>query len=59
MRLGVTVDKVRSALLKPDEIDPDEVIRNDLRGTYYGKKAVVTISVVQKRLIQVNPRESK
>lgn len=59
MRLGVTVDKVRSALLKPDEIDPDEVIRNDLRRTYYGKKAVVTISVVQKRLIQVNPRESK
>lgn len=59
MRLGVTVDKVRSALLKPDEIDPDEVIRNDLRRTYYGKKAVVTISVVQKRLIQVDPRESK
>ncbi|EEP28807.1 hypothetical protein GCWU000342_00149 [Shuttleworthella satelles DSM 14600] len=59
MRLGVTVDKVRSALLKLDEIDPDEVIRNDLRRTYYGKKAVVTISIVQKRLIQVNPRESK
>lgn len=59
MRLGVTVDKVRSALLKPDAIDPDEVIRNDLRRTYYGKKAIVTISVAQKRLIQVNPRGSK
>ena len=59
MRLGVTVDKVRSALLKPDAIDPDEVIRNDLRRTYYGKKAIVTISIAQKRLIQVNPRGSK
>ena len=59
MRLGVTVDKIRSALLKPDAIDPDEVIRNDLRRTYYGKKAIVTISVAQKRLIQVNPRGSK
>lgn len=59
MRLGVTMDKVRSALLKPDAIDPDEVIRNDLRRIYYGKKAIVTISVAQKRLIQVNPRGSK
>ncbi len=51
--------KGRCALLKPDAIGPDEVIRNDLRRTYYGKKAIVTISVAQKRLIQVNPRGLK
>lgn len=57
MRQGVSVDDVLDALVNPVRIGDSRTLKDgDVRQTFYGKDAVVTISVRDKRLIQTNPR---
>ena len=56
MRLGVPVEDALDALLNPDHFGPvRELPDGDIRQTYYGVKAAVTISIRDHRLIQTNP----
>ena len=55
MRLGFLVSDGLDAIINPIEIGDLEYIRGDIRRTFYGKKAQVTISERDNRLIQGNP----
>ena len=56
MRLGVPVDDALDALLHPDDIIDEGVFPGgDTRMLFVGKKAAVTISSRDKRLIQTMP----
>ena len=56
MRQGTPVDNSLDALLNPIDISDFQYMPDgDIRKTYYGKKADVTISVRDKKLIQANP----
>lgn len=55
MRQGVSVDDALDALVNPVRIgDPRTLEDGDVRQTFYGKVAAVTISVRDQRLIQTN-----
>lgn len=55
MRLGFLVSDGLDAIVNPIEIGDLEYIKGDIRRTFYGKKAQVTISERDNRLIQGNP----
>ena len=56
MRQGTPVDYSLDALLNPIDISDFQYMPDgDIRKTYYGKNADVTISVRDKKLIQANP----
>lgn len=56
MRQGTPVDYSLDALLNPVDISDIQYMPDgDIRKTYYGKNADVTISVLDKKLIQANP----
>ena len=56
MRQGTPVDYSLDALLNPIDIsDIQRMPDGDIRKTYYGKNAYVTISIRDKKLIQANP----
>lgn len=60
MRLGVPVIDAYNAIKNPIRISSDYTVSGgDVRRIYYGEKAVVTISLRDKRLIQTNPRGDK
>ncbi|MBQ9082815.1 MAG: phage minor capsid protein [Clostridia bacterium] len=55
-RCGVSIENVLDALLNPIELKPSrEFPDGDIRQNFVGKKAKVTISIRDKRLIQTNP----
>lgn len=57
MRCGVTVEDALNALQDPVKLGKLRTLDDgDMRQTFYGNKATVTISVRDKRLIQTNPR---
>lgn len=57
LRQGVSVEDVLDALANPIRTsEPRRLADGDIRQTFYGKKAAVTISIRDKRLIQTNPR---
>ncbi len=56
MRQGTPLDYSLDALLNPIELsDIQHFSDGDIRQTYYGKHAQVTISLRDKKLIQANP----
>lgn len=56
MRLGVPVADAYDAIKRPTDIDQDYTMADgNVRRTYFGKRAIVTISVRDGRLIQTNP----
>ena len=60
MRCGVPVDDVLDALTNPVRVGGIRMLDDgDMRQTYIGASAKVTISVRDKRLIQTNPRKER
>ncbi|ERL19806.1 prevent-host-death family protein [Oribacterium sp. oral taxon 078 str. F0263] len=59
MREATTIEAVNEALAKPEKITERIMADGDVRRTYRGEKANVTISVRDHRLIQANPRGGK
>ena len=58
MRLGVSVEDALAALLNPESYgEIHQLADGDVRQTFYGFNAVVTMSIRDKRLIQANPKE--
>ena len=56
-RSGVKVDDALDALINTKKFGDVKVLTDgDVRQTYYGEKATVTISIKDKKLIQTNPR---
>lgn len=56
LRQGVPVKDALNALINPVHISESRKLENgDIRQTFYGEKAVVAISIRDKRLIQTNP----
>ena len=56
MRCGVAIDDVLDALQNPRKIGAVRALDDgDVRQTLFGEKAVVTMSIRDKRLIQTNP----
>ena len=56
MRQGISIEAVLDALQNPVKIGEIKICSDgDIRQTFQGKKAVVTISLRDKRLIQTNP----
>lgn len=56
MRQGVPIEDVLDVLKNPARLGPARTLDDgDIRQTLYGEKAVVTLSIRDKRLIQTNP----
>lgn len=58
-REATTIEAVNEALVKPEKITERRMTDGDVRRTYRGGKANVTVSVRDHRLIQANPRGGK
>lgn len=56
MREATTIEAVNEALVKPEKIAERRMADGDVRRTYRGGKANVTVGVRDHRLIQANPR---
>lgn len=57
MRTGVPVADAKDALVNPFRIGKAHTMADgDVRQTFYGKRATVSVSIRDKRLIQANPR---
>lgn len=57
MRAGVSIEDAREALLHPKRLGSIRTMADgDVRQTYYGESATVTISIRDKRLVQTNPK---
>lgn len=60
MRQGVPIADVLDALKDPVDLGSVRELSNgDTRQTFYGKRAMVTISIRDHRLIQTNPQKGK
>lgn len=60
MRQGVPIADVLDALKNPVDLgEVKELSNGDIRQTFYGKRAMVTISIRDHRLIQTNPQKGK
>lgn len=60
MRCGVSIESVLDAITNPIRIKDKRVLDDgDIRQTFIGKTAKVTISIRDKRLIQTNPSREK
>ncbi len=60
MRQGVPIADVLDALKNPVSLgEVKELSGGDTRQTFYGKRAMVTISIRDHRLIQTNPQKGK
>ena len=58
MRLGIPVEEALGTLQHPQTLGPvRETDDGDIRQTYFGEKSNVTVSIRDKRVIQVNPRK--
>lgn len=56
MREATTIEAVNDAIANPEKITERTLADGDVRRTYKGEKAFVTLSVRDHRLIQANPR---
>lgn len=56
MREGATIEIVNDAMANPEKITERTLADGDVRRTYKGAGAFVTVSVRDNRLIQANPR---
>ena len=54
MRMGVKVSDVCGAL-KNGTVEKDYVIRDDYRRQYIGESCSVAVSIIEQKIIQVNP----
>lgn len=60
MRQGVSIADVLDALKNPASLsDVRELSNGDVRQTFYGERAAVTVSIRDHRLIQTNPMKGK
>jgi len=60
MRQGVPIEDVLDALQNPVKLgEVKELSNGDVRQTFYGEHAMVTISIRDKRLIQTNPQKGR
>lgn len=60
MRQGVPITDVLDALKNPVDLGDVKTLSNeDVRQTFYGERAMVTISIRDHRLIQTNPQKGK
>ena len=56
MREGATIEAVNDAMANPEKITERTLADGDIRRTYKGARAFVTVSVRDNKLIQANPR---
>ena len=60
MRCGVSIEAVVETLVATKEFGPVRRLEDgDVRQTFYGAHALVTLSIRDKRLIQTNPWKGK
>ena len=60
MRQGVPIESVLDAIKNPVKIgEPKTMSDGDVRQTFYGNHAMVTLSIRDRRLIQTNPQKGK